>query len=110
MNGPDIKGKDLSLPFRPHVMYHPVSEIEQAGTHGQSWQGSNIPEILALCPSQTIEPLFQKYLPRAGRILEAGCGTGRWVFYLRSRGYDVCGVDLAPSALELAKAYGSTAP
>jgi SAM-dependent methyltransferase len=110
MNRRDIKGKEVSLPFRPCVMYHPVSEIEQTETHGQSWQGSNIPEILALCPFQTIEPLFQKYLPKAGRILEAGCGTGRWVFYLRDRGYDICGVDLAPSAIELAKAYDSTAP
>jgi SAM-dependent methyltransferase len=110
MNRPDVKGKGVSLPFRPYVIYHPVSEIEQTETRGQSWLGSNIPEILALCPFQTIEPLFQKYLPRAGRILEAGCGTGRWVFYLRSRGYDICGVDLARSAIGLAKAYDSSAP
>jgi hypothetical protein len=53
MNRPDVKGKGVSLPFRPYVIYHPVSEIEQTETHGQSWLGSNIPEILVLSPFQT---------------------------------------------------------
>jgi SAM-dependent methyltransferase len=39
------------------------------------------------------EKPFEKYLPRTGRILEAGCGIGQYVMALRSRGYDCEGVD-----------------
>lgn len=39
------------------------------------------------------ESLFTRWLPRQGRILEAGCGTGYWVAALRARGYDAEGVE-----------------
>ena len=39
------------------------------------------------------EQLFTRWLPRRGRILEAGCGTGVYVAALRARGYDVEGVE-----------------
>jgi len=53
MNSPGIKGHEVSLPFRPYVMYHQVSEIEQAETHGENRQISSIPVILTLSPFQT---------------------------------------------------------
>ncbi|TLY30037.1 MAG: class I SAM-dependent methyltransferase [Ignavibacteria bacterium] len=65
-----------------YKMYHPVAEVEAAETHGQCWHGETIDEGLDLCRYQLIEPLFREYLPKKGRILEAGCGPGRWVFYL----------------------------
>jgi len=41
------------------------------------------------------EEPFIKYLPKNGRILEAGCGCGQNVLALRKRGYDISGVDNA---------------
>jgi len=37
------------------------------------------------------------------RVLDAGCGTGRVAIELARRGYDVTGIDVAPSMLERAR-------
>ncbi|PYJ83207.1 MAG: hypothetical protein DME22_16425, partial [Verrucomicrobia bacterium] len=39
------------------------------------------------------ESVFSKHLPKAGRILEAGCGAGHLVAALKARGYSAFGVD-----------------
>lgn len=40
--------------------------------------------------------------PRPGsRALDVGCGTGRWSAQLDRHGYDVTGIDLQPSVIEL---------
>jgi SAM-dependent methyltransferase len=39
-----------------------------------------------------------------GSVLDAGCGTGENALYLASRGHEVWGVDVVPSAIEKARA------
>ncbi len=39
-----------------------------------------------------------------GRALDVGCGTGTNAIWLAQRGYEVCGVDVAPLAIEKARA------
>jgi len=39
----------------------------------------------------------------SGRVLDAGCGTGENALYLASLGFEVWGVDAAPSAIKKAK-------
>lgn len=46
------------------------------------------------------EPYFTRYLPREGRILEAGCGLGQFVVALRSRGYEAEGLDWAAETVD----------
>lgn len=41
-----------------------------------------------------------KYVPRSGKILEAGCGLGRYVFYLHRMGLDIEGVDFSESTID----------
>lgn len=41
--------------------------------------------------------------PRAARILDAGCGTGRLGGYLAARGHDVVGTDIDPVLIEHAR-------
>lgn len=40
--------------------------------------------------------LIDALVPRAARILDAGCGQGRIAGYLAQRGHDVVGVDIDP--------------
>ena len=95
---------------RAFVMYHPARNVAALATHGQSWQGESLEENIALCPLQTIEPVLLAHLPRSGKIVESGCGLGRWVFYLRAKGYDIVGIDLADDALQAARAYDPSVP
>lgn len=46
---------------------------------------------------------LEKYLPKKGRILDAGCGPGRYSIELARRGYDVVMLDLTPANLVFAK-------
>jgi cyclopropane fatty-acyl-phospholipid synthase-like methyltransferase len=56
------------------------------------------------------QPAFER-LARAGglvgRVLDVGCGTGEHALLAASLGHDTVGVDIAPSALELATAKAS---
>ena len=45
------------------------------------------------------DELFEKFLPKQGTIIEAGCGLGQLVIALISRGYRVEGVDNAQKTI-----------
>jgi SAM-dependent methyltransferase len=49
--------------------------------------------------------IFLKYLPRRGRILEAGCGLGQFVLALCARGYDCMGIDFAYKTIQNLKKH-----
>jgi len=50
-----------------------------------------------------IEEVVTQYLPREGRILEAGCGLGQYVIALRARGFDTEGIEWAGMTVEVVK-------
>jgi len=41
-----------------------------------------------------------------GRVLDVGCGAGRHVLYLQSKGFDVTGIDNSPGAVKVCKLRG----
>ncbi len=47
----------------------------------------------------TFEKIFNRHLPKNGRILEAGCGAAQLVVALNARGYNCMGIDFATQAL-----------
>lgn len=48
-------------------------------------------------------------VPRA-RVLDVGCGTGRWLRRYASLGFEATGVDATPQMLGVARTRGTTAP
>ncbi|MFW9852876.1 MAG: class I SAM-dependent methyltransferase [Candidatus Thorarchaeota archaeon] len=46
---------------------------------------------------------FIELLPKEGKILDVGCGTGYGARYMVEKGYSVIGVDISVSMLEIAK-------
>ena len=46
---------------------------------------------------------FLKYLPKNGKVLDAGCGPGRDVCFFLSKGFDVHGIDRSESMVKLAQ-------
>lgn len=41
-----------------------------------------------------------------GRVLDVGCGAGRFMRWLQARGHDVVGIDVSPGAVEACRAQG----
>jgi ubiquinone/menaquinone biosynthesis C-methylase UbiE len=48
-----------------------------------------------------------KNVPRYGKVLEAGCGLGRWVFYLTKLGIDIEGLDFHEMTVNAVKDWAS---
>jgi SAM-dependent methyltransferase len=56
------------------------------------------------------EKPFVRWLPRDGKILEAGCGLGQIVLALRHRGWDAEGVEFAADTVELVRRHRPDLP
>ena len=56
------------------------------------------------------ESMFIRWLPRDGRILEAGCGTGFYLAGLRKRGYDVVGVEWGQATVDAVRQIKPSLP
>ena len=73
----------------------------------QLWNKKLRPDYYAKPPRQLLgyhSKYFLRYLPREGRILEAGCGLGKNVLGLRRLGYDCEGIDYASESIRIAGA------
>ncbi|MDX1436882.1 MAG: class I SAM-dependent methyltransferase [Anaerolineales bacterium] len=67
------------------------------------WLSSSIPEVLKRAGAGMLgefEFPFTAYLPKNGLILEAGCGSGRYVKALQARGYTIEGIDYAAETIK----------
>lgn len=56
------------------------------------------------------ERLFPRWLPREGKILEAGCGPAHYVVALRARGHDAEGVDFSQKTIKRIQHYRPNLP
>jgi SAM-dependent methyltransferase len=73
--------------------------IENLGQKVESWTK----EWKALSPESEIQmwdyfglrPWILKYVPRFGKVVEAGCGLGRYNFYLSNLGIVITGLDFS---------------
>lgn len=55
---------------------------------------------LTCAETQIINHLFDKYLPKEGRVLDTSAGLGTFAFYLAERGYSVTAGDLIPEYVD----------
>lgn len=55
-----------------------------------------------------LRPWIMKYTPRFGKVIEAGCGLGRYVFLLDKFGIDIEGIDFSKETIELLEKWKST--
>ncbi len=79
-----------------HMKYPDMDSIYKARKPEDiPWNIMNPPEILVkLVDEGTIQPC---------KTIEFGCGTGNHATYLAAKGFDVTGVDISPSAIEIAR-------
>ncbi|MBI4329588.1 MAG: class I SAM-dependent methyltransferase [Chloroflexi bacterium] len=66
------------------------------------WSATDLDALVERTRRDVLLPVFERYMPRSGKVLEARCGLGRWVVYLREQARDVVGVDFSEVALRTA--------
>lgn len=67
-----------------------------------TWSVGDRADLLATCPRDEEWPVIQAWIPHGSRMLESGCGTGRWVRFLSDRGWKVTGLEMAPETVAIA--------
>jgi SAM-dependent methyltransferase len=65
----------------------------------EHWGRHGVEELLAIARRSPLTTLLTRALPRAGLVLEAGCGLGQYVVLLREHGWRVVGADWSVEAL-----------
>lgn len=74
------------------------------------WKRTSMDENLKNCETDGLLPILIKYLPKNGKILEAGCGLGKWVVFLKKHGYNISGIDSYPEVVRQAKRFDKNLP
>jgi SAM-dependent methyltransferase len=70
------------------------------------WTTRTIEQEAEACDIETPpRDLFLSYIPKDGRIVDAGCGLAKWVIYLQGRGYDIIGIDNNEKAIAKLKEF-----
>jgi len=73
------------------------------------WTTRTIEHELEQCDLEVVRrDLLLSYLPKEGKILDAGCGFGKLVIYLKRLGYDIVGIDNNELAISKLKEYDSS--
>jgi SAM-dependent methyltransferase len=73
-----------------------------------NWQPYEVGRLLEIFNYPRVQKqiaLYERYLPKEERILEGGCGLGPYLIYLRSKGYDIIGVDYNEEPIRKIKEY-----
>jgi len=68
-----------------------------------SYRGGKRPFWDAGLPSGELRRVVEQGVIRPGRAVDLGCGSGTDAIYLASKGFDVTAIDIAPTALSLAR-------
>jgi SAM-dependent methyltransferase len=70
------------------------------------WTTRTIEQEVEACEIESPpREMFLSYLPKEGKIVDAGCGLGKWVIYLKQRGYDIVGIDNSELAVAKLKDF-----
>lgn len=73
------------------------------------WETRTVEQELEACEIETPpRELFLKYLSKKDKIVDAGCGFGKWVNYLHRRGYNIVGIDNNEFAISKLKEFDGT--
>lgn len=66
-------------------------------------QKKSIEELLDFSQKSELDQFLNSLLKPAHKILDLGCGSGPIAFHLASQGYEVTGIDVSKTAIDLAR-------
>jgi SAM-dependent methyltransferase len=65
------------------------------------WKQEDFQKLVGNCPDEPVTPYIFKYFSKEDRLLEAGCGSGRYVYYLKNLGYDITGIEINQKTVDV---------
>jgi SAM-dependent methyltransferase len=78
---------------------------QETATWKNFWSGLTPESEIRMWDFYGLRHWILKYVPRHGKTLEAGCGLGRYVFYLSHLGINIEGLDFQRETIELLNAW-----
>ena len=57
-------------------------------------------KLISNCPDEPVTPYIHKYFKKDELILEAGCGSGRFVYYLDKIGFNIRGIEIGHESVK----------
>lgn len=70
----------------------------------KSWSRRNYPWSISPPDKHFLEDIFiQSWAPQKGQAIELGCGTGTISRWLTKKGFNVTGIDISKTAIQMAK-------
>jgi SAM-dependent methyltransferase len=67
------------------------------------WYEPEMQALLETCPGDPAWGFIQRHFTPGARLLEAGCGSARWVRFLADRGYKIVGLELNAETVEMVR-------
>lgn len=64
------------------------------------WSKIGIEKEIGSCEKDELWEIIKKFTGLDNKIIDAGCGLGRWVIFLSNKGYDILGVDNFKEVIE----------
>lgn len=86
-------------------MNDPVEIFYNQKQWDKGWADQAIEDEIKKLDFYGLRQWILKYTPREGAVLEAGCGLGRYVFYLNRLGISCMGLDFSESAISKLEKY-----
>jgi ubiquinone/menaquinone biosynthesis C-methylase UbiE len=71
------------------------------------WKKHSIESEIQMWDFYGLRPWIMKYVPRYGKVVEAGCGLGRIVFLLKKFGINIEGLDFSKETIQLLNTWKS---
>src|SRR5687768_9682856 len=65
------------------------------------WKQSDFDQLIANCPDEPVTPYIFKYFSPGAKLVESGCGSGRFVHWLTAKGYDIEGMEISPETVAM---------
>lgn len=72
------------------------------------WSKTDIEKEVSSCEKDELWEIMKKFVSLNDKIIDAGCGLGRWVIFLSRRGYDIFGVDNFKEVIGRLKQFDKT--
>src|SRR3954465_9692267 len=69
------------------------------------WQESEVQSMLESCARDEATPILERHFPPGCRLLEAGCGAGRWLRFLSDRGRPIVGLEYSRETVDMVKRH-----